>query len=1569
MTKIVKNILLAAVLCLPLATHGQTDCNITLPYSTGFETDVPNQTPSCWTALGGQAIVFNFDLYAHTGSQILALNCTSTEVKVATPRIPLPLNQIGVTLWYVDLAWTPGLMRVGFVTSLTGTVQWIDTIPTSANYDYIELDYTGLSITDTGYLVFAYNNTSGVGNGLIDDLTIYGMSDCGSVTDLRVREKSNSEATIAWSESVGTAVGCMCYISDTNSRQAAFDSVFVPSGMGEYTFTSLTGNRQYYVWVMNYCGDSYSTESSIGFVTDPDCGGVRNLQATSDYRVIGLSWEAPTAGDAATGYRVEHRLASASLWDTALTTNRYYFLTELAPDSLYYYRVTALCDDSTGMAVEGHATTLGCTTTVKDSTGTHGSLPIAYSSNNSYSQQIYLASEMTGIDTITGLTFWIAGSHNVDETPVVVYLGNTSKSQFGTGTDYVPVERLTQVFDGTISNTGREVTIRFDSLFVRMPDSNLVVALDNNLDGVASTLPAFVVGSASMRALYRTSIGNVNPASPGFGTRASYVNRIKFGTRGCELPQCNRPVVCVAEVGNDYVDVAWSGDSATEYACAYRLAGENTWTVADSAVTGNTYRYGNLDAGNGYELQVSYACGSDTLRGFGNVLLPCLPMAVPYSEDFESQLLNSRFHRACWETGSIATGYFTSYPTVVSLTGSTNKVCQITNGYFVLPRFDTPLNELQVRFDIRQTAVNNKLVLALLRDVDDTISRAIVIDTFAFNTGDSLMTVVDTSITYRLNHIEETEGNLVFLATYSSTNQYVDNIVVEAIPDCEPVTQGYVGDVSTTTATVYWTEPVAASSEVSYLVEYGPRLAVPGTGEMETTYGSSLALSGLNHSSDYDVYIYTLCNGDTSSMFGPIRFSTLCDVQNQLPYVMNFDSIQSIDFTEQTLPTCWYGAAPGNGTVPTIVNTSDTAQATSGTYCLQYHGAGIATLPLFGESLNDLKVQFHLSRDYPATSTLLIGTVDNVEEGFMSTFVPIDTVPYTTGINESQVTFYLTEYTGTATRLALRAIGPTYANQFVDDLMVDIISECIDPQHVSITARSATTATIAWRMSRATRYAVEYGPHGFTPGTGFVDTTASQHITLTSLLPATTYDIYVKGLCGTSTSGSTQFTFNTMRGLPVTDYPYHCSFADDMENNTWELDNGNQTNRWSIDTAAFWGNDDSLSLYVSNNEGSTHQYNRGQITHAYAYRAFEMTHTSYHIHYNWLAKGEGSYDFMRVFLVPAGTLFNPGYNPSGTTTTSSYFNTTPQGWIALDNGSGLSNVTEWQSFDSDFEIPEHGEYYLLFYWLNDGSGGAQPPAAVDNISVSLRGCPTVEGLTVERVTTSSITLEWTNNALAEKYIVEYGMNGFTPGSGNADTITGTSYTAGGLEPGVAYDFYLLTQCGENWYADSMAMALNVSTDELRYYTVTGMANNDEYGSVDGSGRYQEGEVATLQATPADSYHFEMWDNGEHSNPLLLTVTSDTTVVAVFAADSVGIDYPSTAQDIILYPNPTTNSVNIKCEQPGTKIVIHDMSGRERLSTTAIATITTLDLHNFTPGVYFVEVESSTWKAVQRLIIK
>ena len=81
-----------------------------------------------------------------------------------------------------------------------------------------------------------------------------------------------------------------------------------------------------------------------------------------------------------------------------------------------------------------------------------------------------------------------------------------------------------------------------------------------------------------------------------------------------------------------------------------------------------------------------------------------------------------------------------------------------------------------------------------------------------------------------------------------------------------------------------------------------------------------------------------------------------------------------------------------------------------------------------------------------------------------------------------------------------------------------------------------------------------------------------------------------------------------------------------------------------------------------------------------------------------------------------------------------------------------------------------------------------------------------------------------------------------------------------------------------------------STDITPKYTVTATAEN---GTVTGAGEYVQGTSATLTAAPAEGYEFTCWTSGNDTvssdNPLILTVSADTALVANFAKKTFTID--------------------------------------------------------------------------------
>jgi hypothetical protein len=86
---------------------------------------------------------------------------------------------------------------------------------------------------------------------------------------------------------------------------------------------------------------------------------------------------------------------------------------------------------------------------------------------------------------------------------------------------------------------------------------------------------------------------------------------------------------------------------------------------------------------------------------------------------------------------------------------------------------------------------------------------------------------------------------------------------------------------------------------------------------------------------------------------------------------------------------------------------------------------------------------------------------------------------------------------------------------------------CLPPSGLGISAITSSSATASWTSGGASNHFVEYGPTGFTLGSGSTMYVNAPTANLTGLSANTTYDVYVKDSCATSSSqyiGPSTFT-------------------------------------------------------------------------------------------------------------------------------------------------------------------------------------------------------------------------------------------------------------------------------------------------------------------------------------------------------------------------------------------------------------------------------------------------------------
>lgn len=157
-----------------------------------------------------------------------------------------------------------------------------------------------------------------------------------------------------------------------------------------------------------------------------------------------------------------------------------------------------------------------------------------------------------------------------------------------------------------------------------------------------------------------------------------------------------------------------------------------------------------------------------------------------------------------------------------------------------------------------------------------------------------------------------------------------------------------------------------------------------------------------------------------------------------------------------------------------------------------------------------------------------------------------------------------------------------------------------------------------------------------------------------------------------------------------------------------------------------------------------------------------------------------------------------------------------------------------------------------------------------------------------------------------------------------------------------------TQNPRSFTADSSITIIAFFARNTQTYTVTLSVNDYSMGTVTGDGQYEQGSTATCVAVPYNGYHFERWSDNNTQNPRNITVNSDITLTAYFAANA-GIDDVDDS-GIIVYAKDYQIHID---EAIGEKITVYTIDGRTIASLPKATEHVTIPV--ITTGVYIVKI--------------
>jgi len=708
----------------------------------------------------------------------------------------------------------------------------------------------------------------------------------------------------------------------------------------------------------------------------------------------------------------------------------------------------------------------------------------------------------------------------------------------------------------------------------------------------------------------------------------------------------------------------------------------------------------------------------------------------------------------------------------------------------------------------------------------------------------------------------------------------------------------FITQVTDSSAFVNWSNVNPADF---YIVEYGPAGFPVGTGIVEETINSAITLDSLNPCVEYDVYLAANCGIDSVSVtLGPFSFTT--------------DYIPS---------------APG-----------DTC-----TYKFELFDS-------FGDGWNGSI----LTATHNGTSTDY--TVNGGEEAFFD-FDAISNLPikfgYTPGSFENEVTYNIVDPSG----ITLFSDGPF--PQVGDNVFTTIACPtCPPPLNFTASDVNATNATVSWVTFPGStgNFIIEYGPMGFTRGTGTTMTVpvTESSATLTGLTENSWYNVYIEQDCGTEFSkpiGPVMFQTIWLADVGVTGIIPNandfCNLGAD-ETITVDLTNFGQLPE-TLFEFYFAVNGEVASIPVPMDGLFTNVVGNDSTQTIDFETTWDFSQPGPYVIEAWTELEEDSnvandtfrVEFLNAFAKPVKEDFEDGLLPEGWTTDEGFALYGPMShnnetWVISDNV---------YSFDPMFNLTSTrigpvfaGDTLSFDYRYVDFFDGLVPTIlSGDSLQVQIsKDC----GETFETVLTIDSTNHVPTTDMTNHVILLDDYDGLT----------------------IIVRFLATWGNGDYWVdLDN----INVSGCPLSFgsiVNVEGTLSNDTTGS-----------ISIEPVSGIGPYHFE-WNTGD-------TTTAETSIIDGLAPGSYSVDIVDAngcsesldfevgvlvatdevygVEKISLFPNPTSGLVNLNVslsEAMEFQARVMNLSGQvvyESMRTTAQSFHQELDLSNQPSGLYILQV--------------
>ncbi len=414
------------------------------------------------------------------------------------------------------------------------------------------------------------------------------------------------------------------------------------------------------------------------------------------------------------------------------------------------------------------------------------------------------------------------------------------------------------------------------------------------------------------------------------------------------VPTCPKPTgLTAANPTVSSIELGWTpGNTETMWDVLYGAAGFDPYTEGTlvEGIESNPYVLENLISSSVYQYYVRAVCGEDEVSQWAGPKLfntACASVSLPLIEQFT--FVTTPALPLCWSfiiantTSTLpnvqtSTLYPVSPPNSVKLYNSSADTAEIL---LITPMIADPLAGNRVMFSARG-GTNYSLLVGTIADPTDPATFTLLAEVFPPGTHAPFQVSL-ADYTGTDHYIAFKHGNMGKTQTI-----YIDDIVIEELPDCIEPIELTVSNITNNTALLGWT---SQGDETTWDIVYGAPGFDPETGGT-TVAGvttNPYTLAGLTPATTYEFYVRADCGSNAVSTWsGPTIFTMLCDAF-ELPFIENFDGA-----TTGSYPLCWSkaGLIATNWTISNTTNALGTAPEFRFGYSPSFTGEALAVSPV-----------------------------------------------------------------------------------------------------------------------------------------------------------------------------------------------------------------------------------------------------------------------------------------------------------------------------------------------------------------------------------------------------------------------------------------------------------------------------------------------------------------------------------------------------------------------------------------------------------------------------------------------